>query len=175
MGTKQMRTNAVDSKMATKFNTSLGAYWIALLRIITGWWLLHAGLGKLLTDGLSYSYGPIFMKGLEGTSVGPLAVWMGENLAFLIEPGVPILQILIGLGLIFGVLTRLAAVGGVFFMTFFWIGGDFGHGIVTGELLGLLLFTALIVFAAGRHYGLAPYIESTDFVENNPRLRYLLG
>jgi len=33
----------------------------------------------------------------------------------------------------------------------------------------------MIVFATGRYYGLDAIIERTSFVQNHPRLRYLLG
>jgi thiosulfate dehydrogenase [quinone] large subunit len=110
------------------------------------------------------------------TVVGPLAVWMGNNLAWLIKPGVPLFETLIGIALLFGVLTRLASFGGAFFMTLFWVGNaGFAHGVVNSDLMGLLLFLTMIVFAAGRYYGLDALIERTAPVENNPRLKYLLG
>jgi thiosulfate dehydrogenase [quinone] large subunit len=89
---------------------------------------------------------------------------------------VPLGETLIGLGLLFGVLVRLASVFGAFFMTLFWVGNaSFGHGLVNGDLMGLLLFGTMIVFATGRYYGLDAIIERTKFVKNRPRLRYLLG
>jgi len=113
---------------------------------------------------------------MTGTALGPIPVWMGENLAWLIEPGVPLFEMLIGLGIMFGVLTRLAAFGGAVFMTLFWVGNaGFGHGLVNSDLFGLLLFLTMGVLAAGRYYGLNAYIERTDIVERHPRLRYLLG
>ena len=154
----------------------LAGYWLALLRVITGWWFFHAGVTKLIQDGLSYSYGPMYLQGMEGTALGPLPVWMGNNLGWLIEAMVPLGETLIGLGLLFGVLVRLASVFGAFFMTLFWVGNaGFGHGLVNGDLMGLLLFGTMIVFAAGRYYGLDALIEGTDFVQRYPRLRYLLG
>jgi thiosulfate dehydrogenase [quinone] large subunit len=151
--------------------------WIAFLRVLTGWWFFHAGITKIMTDGFNFAYGPIYLKTeMGGTVLGPLAVWMGNNLAWLIKPGVPLFETLIGLGLMLGVLTRLAAVGGVFFMTMFFVGnGAFSHGMVNSDLMGLLLFLTMIVFAAGRYWGLDAIIEQTKFVKNHPRLRYLLG
>ena len=75
-----------------------------------------------------------------------------------------------------GVLTRLAAFGGVVFMILFWVGNaGFGHGLVNSDLMGLLLFVTLMMLAAGRHYGLDAIIEQTRLVERHPKLRYLLG
>lgn len=151
-------------------------YWFAFLRVVTGWWFFHAGITKLIEDGLNYGYAPMYLEGMSGTSLGPLATWLGTSMAWLVKPGVPLFETLIGLALIFGVLTRLASVGGVFFMALFWVGNaDFVHGVVSGDLMGMLLFMTMIVFATGRYWGLDAYIEQMDFVKQRPRLKYLLG
>lgn len=174
MSTKAANPLAVEFELG--LDRPLTAYWLAILRVVTGWWFFHAGIGKLLQDGLSYGYGPIYMKGMSGTALGPIPVWMGNNLAWLIEPGVPLFETLIGLGLMLGVLTRLASVGGIFFMTLFWVGNaDFGHGLVNGDLMGLMLFATVIVVGAGRYYGVDALLERTNFVKQRPKLRYLLG
>jgi thiosulfate dehydrogenase [quinone] large subunit len=168
--------NPLAEDFEFQLSGGLTAYWIAFLRIVVGWWFFHAGVTKLLTDGLSYTYGPIYLQGMTGTALGSIPVWMGNNLAWLIEPGVPLFETLIGLALIFGALTRLAAFGGAIFMTLFWVGNaGFGHGLVNGDLFGLLLFITMIVLAAGRYYGLDAIIEKTSYVKNRPKLRYLLG
>ncbi|KOX96329.1 MULTISPECIES: DoxX family protein [Halorubrum] len=151
-------------------------YWIAFLRVVTGWWFFHAGVTKIITDGFAYSYGPAYMQQMSGTVLGGIPVWMGNNLAWLIEPGVPLFETLIGLALMAGALTRFAAFGGVIFMILFWVGNaGFGHGVVNSDLMGLLLFMTVIVLAAGRYYGLDAIIEDTELVKQNPKLRYLLG
>jgi thiosulfate dehydrogenase [quinone] large subunit len=165
-----------DGEVGFALGGDLQAYWIAFLRVVTGWWFFHAGLTKLLTSGLNFGAAPGYLTGMEGTVLGPLAVWMGNNLAWLVKPGVPLFETLIGLALILGAFTRLASLGGAFFMTLFWVGNaEFGHGVVNGNLMGLLLFLTMIVLAAGRHYGLDALLERTDFVRNRPRLKYLLG
>ena len=152
------------------------AYWIAFLRVVTGWWFFHSGITKVIDSGFSYTYGTSYMQEMTGTALGGIPVWMGNNLAWLIEPGVPLFETLIGLALIFGALTRLAAFGGVIFMVLFWLGNaEFGHGLVNSDLMGLLLFMTVIVLAAGRYYGLDAVIEKLSFVEQHPKLRYLLG
>jgi thiosulfate dehydrogenase [quinone] large subunit len=61
-------------------------------------------------------------------------------------------------------------------MTLFWIGNaGFGHGLVNGDLMGLLLFMTVLVLGAGRYYGLDAIVEKTRFVEQRPKLKYLLG
>lgn len=152
------------------------AYWVAFLRVVTGWWFFHAGVTKLIEDGLAYTYGPMYMQEMTGTALGPIPVWMGNNLAWLIEPGVPLFETLIGLALMAGALTRLAAFGGVIFMVLFWTGNaGFGHGLVNSDFMGLLLFMTVIALAAGRYYGLDAVLERTAFVKRHPKLRYLLG
>jgi len=154
----------------------LAAYWLATLRVLTGWWFFHSGVTKLLQDGLAYSYGPMYLKGMEGTALGPIPVLMGEHLAWLIEPGVPVFETLIGLAIMAGALTRLAAVGGAFFMTLFWVGNaEFGHGLVNGDLMGLLLFVTMGALAAGRYFGLDAVLERTKLVKRHPKLRYIMG
>jgi thiosulfate dehydrogenase [quinone] large subunit len=154
----------------------LTAYWLAALRIIVGWWFFHAGVTKLIDSGLNFSYGVMYMQGMEGTALGPIPVWMGNNLAWLIRPGVPLFETLIGLALIFGVAVRLASFGGAVFMTLFWVGNaGFAHGVVNSDFMGLLLFVTMAVLATGRYYGLDAIIEKTRFVKRHPKLRYLLG
>ena len=172
----QFENGLIGEEATLDLSGGWSQYWIAFLRVITGWWFFHAGVTKLLTDGLNYTFGPRYMETMTGTALGGLPVWMGENLAWLIKPGVPLFETLIGLALIVGVLTRLAAFGGAFFMTLFWVGnGGFAHGLVNSDLMGLLLFMTMIVFAAGRYYGLDALIEKTRFVKRHPRLKYLLG
>jgi thiosulfate dehydrogenase [quinone] large subunit len=174
-----MATKAANP-MAEEFAFDIGGpvakYWVALLRVITGWWFFHSGVTKLIEDGLAYTYGPTYLKGMTGTALGAIPVWMGNNLAWLIEPGVPLFETLIGLAIMAGVLTRLAAFGGAFFMTLFWVGNaDFAHGLVSGDFMGLLLMITMAALAAGRYYGLDAVIERLDLVKAHPKLKYLLG
>ena len=164
---------------ATGFNFQVSGtwatYWVAMLRIITGWWFFHSGLGKLLDSGLSYGYAPMYLEGMSGTTLGPVATFLA-GFPNLMGAMVPLFETLIGLALIAGLLTRLASFGGVVFMSLFWVGNaGFGHGLVNSDLMGLLLFVTMIVLAAGRYYGLDAVIERLDVVEQHPKLRYLLG
>jgi thiosulfate dehydrogenase [quinone] large subunit len=151
------------------------AYWVAMLRVITGWWFFHAGFTKLLDSGLSFGYAAAYLEGMSGTTLGPVATFLA-GYPILVGAMVPLFETLIGLALIAGLLTRLASFGGVMFMSLFWVGNaDFAHALVNGDLMGLLLFVTMIVFAAGRYYGLDASVERLQFVQNNPRLKYLLG
>jgi thiosulfate dehydrogenase [quinone] large subunit len=170
-----------DTKAATGTGFSFevsgpwATYWVAMLRVITGWWFFHAGLTKLLDSGLSYGYAPMYLEGMSGTTLGPVATFLA-GFPDLMGAMVPLFETLIGLALIAGLLTRLASFGGVIFMSLFWVGNaGFGHGVVNGDLMGLLLFVTMIALAAGRYYGLDAFVEKMSFVQNNPRLKYLLG
>lgn len=168
--------NPLSEEFELELSGALTGYWLAFLRIVTGWWFFHAGVTKLIEDGLSYGYAPMYLQGMEGTALGVLPVWMGNNLGWLLEAMVPLGETLIGLGLMVGALVRLASVFGVMFMTLFWVGNaGFGHGLVNSDLMGLLLFVTMIVLATGRYYGLDGILEGTKFVKDRPKLRYLLG
>ncbi|WP_267639855.1 DoxX family protein [Haloarchaeobius amylolyticus] len=152
------------------------AYWFALLRVITGWWFFHAGVTKLIDSGLNFSYAPAYLEGMTGTALGPIPVLMAEYFGWALPALVPLGETLIGLGLMVGALVRLASFFGVFFMVLFWVGNaGFGHGLVNGDLMGLLLFATMMVVGAGRYFGLDAIIEKTRFVKQRPKLRYLLG
>ncbi len=169
-------TNPLAADFGFDIGGPLAAYWIAFLRVVTGWWFFHAGVTKLIESGLNFTYGPMYLKGMTGTALGPIPVWMGNNLAPVIEAGVPLGETLIGIGLMVGAMVRLAALAGGFFMTLFWVGNaGFGHGLVNSDLMGLLLFGTMIVLGAGRYYGLDALLEKTRLVEAYPKLRYLLG
>lgn len=168
--------NPLEGEFGFEPSGPLTAYWLGLLRLVVGWWFFHAGITKLVEDGLAFGYAPIYLKGMEGTVLGPIAVFMGTTLGPLMQALVPLMETLIGLAVMAGVLTRLAAFGGAAFMTFFWVGNaGFAHGLVNGDLFGLLLFVTLIIVGAGRYFGLAPVIEDLKFVKQRPKLKYLLG
>jgi len=151
-------------------------FWIAFLRVVVGWWFFHAGVTKLIESGLNYTYGPAYLSEMGGTVLGPLAVWMGTAIPWFIAAIVPLAETLIGLALVAGVAVRLASAGGAVFMAFFWVGNaEFGHGVVNGDLMGLLLFVTLMVLGAGRYYGLDAILERAELVQQYPRLGYLLG
>jgi thiosulfate dehydrogenase [quinone] large subunit len=176
MATTNIGESAFGTDTSFELSGPWATYWIGMLRVITGWWFFHAGFTKLITDGLNYSYGPMYLQGMGDTVVGPLATWLGYNAGWFVAAMVPLGETLIGLGLMFGVLVRLASFFGAFFMTLFWVGNaGFAHGVVNGDFMGLLLFVTMIVLGAGRYYGLDAYLERTKFVKQRPTLKYLLG
>ncbi|WP_225336306.1 DoxX family membrane protein [Halomicrobium urmianum] len=132
------------------------------MQLAVGWWFLRAGLDKFLAWPFDASW---FVGGATaGTSLGPVVTpFAGDaGLAF-VNIMVPLGQTLIGLGLVLGALTRLAAFFGAFLMSFFYfINGETGgwaHGVVTGELLGLLIFAMIATLGAGRVLGIDAYFH----------------
>jgi len=154
------------------------AYWLVVMRLIVGWWFLHAGLDKFLAWPFDASW---FVGGAAAqTTLGPVVTLFADGtlLAFT-NIMVPLGQVLIGLGLILGALTRLAAFFGAFLMVFFYfINGETGgwaHGVITGDLLGLLIFAMIATLGAGRVLGVDAYLAETAFVTDHPRLRHIIG
>ena len=47
--------------------------------------------------------------------------------------------------------------------------------MITGDLLGLLIFAMIATLGAGRVLGVDSYLARTEFVKNHPRLRYVIG
>ncbi|WP_311170787.1 DoxX family membrane protein [Halobellus ordinarius] len=180
--TETTRTAATETTLGDVLDFDLGGtlagYWLAVLRVITGYWFLHAGFTKF-----SFVAGePFDASGylLQGTTASPIhglfatvasTPWLMEftNLA------IPAGEFLIGLGLVVGALVRLASFFGVVLMTFFYLGNaDWAHGLVNGDLMGLLLFVTLATLGAGRVLGLDAYIEQLD-IGNSKLAKFLLG
>lgn len=174
-------TAAVDTRLfgrdvSYRFDAPWGAYWMVFLRVIAGWWFLNAGLGKVMESGLLYDTTGWLQFGTQGTIVYPVTSWFAANAAVIPNFMVPWGQVAIGLGLLLGCMTRLAAANGAILAFFFYFGNaGWSHGFVTSELLGMMVFLTIAVLGAGRVLGLDGYLETTALVERHPRLRYLMG
>ena len=94
---------------------------------------------------------------------------------------VPWGEFLIGIALLVGALTRLAAFFGAFMTVLFYFGNwEVQHGLVNGGFAYVLVFLAVAAFGAGRLLGLDALIERHDvngekLLERYPELRYVLG
>ncbi|WP_375137270.1 MULTISPECIES: DoxX family protein [Halostella] len=157
---------------------SVAGYVTVLVRLVVGYWFLHAGWGKFgFVAGEPFDAGG-YLANADGSPIAGLFALVAETpwLLELTNVMIPVGEFLIGLGLILGAFTRLAAFFGGVLMTLFYLGNaDWAHGYVNGDLLGLLLFVVVGVFAAGRLLGVDAYLEETEFVKQRPKLRYLLG
>jgi thiosulfate dehydrogenase [quinone] large subunit len=154
------------------------AYWLVMMRVVGGWWMLHAGLDKIWAWPFDASW---FVGGqAAGTSLGPFVTLFDSGVLLdVVNVAIPLGQTAIGLGLILGAFTRTAAFfGAVLLMFFFFINGETGawaHGVVTAELLGIVVYGTIISLGAGRVLGVDAYLAETDLVQSNPRLQYLVG
>lgn len=172
----QIDTRLFGRNVAYEIDGPWASYWLVLLRVIAGWWLLGAGLSKVVEQGLVYDTQGWLLYGTEGTIIYPITEWFAMNAVIVPNVMVPWGQIAIGLGLILGCLTRLAAANGAILLFFFYFGGaGWTHGFVTGELLGILVYLTIIIYGAGRVWGIDAVLERTRFVRNRPWMRYLMG
>ncbi|MFC6826050.1 DoxX family protein [Halopelagius fulvigenes] len=161
---------------------SLSAWFVLALRLMMGVAFTWAGATKIIEGFSSQGY-------LVGATVGngspaaDLFVAMGNTpwfVAFL-DVAVPWGELFIGLGLIVGLLTRLAAFWGAFMMFMFYLGNwDIAHGVINGDFAYMLVFLAVAAFGAGRILGLDAIVENYDvggqtLVEKYPALDYILG
>jgi thiosulfate dehydrogenase [quinone] large subunit len=172
MSTVELDTRLLGSDVNLELSGAWASYWVAFLRLLTGYWFLHAGLTKLMEW-------PFSAQGYMAHATGvlaPIEHWFAANAVWLPNVMVPVGEFLIGLGLIVGCLTRLAAFNGALLMAFFYFTNHgWAHGMVNGDLMGLLLFVTVAVFGAGRVWGVDQYLERTDWAQNSRIAPYLLG
>jgi thiosulfate dehydrogenase [quinone] large subunit len=171
---QQLRTTVLGRDGTLELSGKLTGYWIVFLRLLVGGWFLHEGLNKYATPG-AFSAGWFLEK--TGTIVSPvLNALAGGTTETIITLAIPAGELLIGVGLVLGALTRTAALFGSVMMFFFYFGGEhWRRSLVNGELLGFVLFVTIIIVGAGRIWGIDAHLESTELVHDHPWLRYLLG
>lgn len=171
-------TSRFDADAAVRPARSWRRYWLVVVRVVTGWWFLHAGASKLLAWPFDAGW---FVGGAaRGTILAPvLAPFSDGVLLAFTNAAVPVGEVLIGLGLLLGCLTRVAAWFGGFLLSILYVvngqSGGWAESIVTAELLGILLVGTIAVFGAGRIYGVDGRLRESRVVRTSPRLRYLLG
>lgn len=171
---QRLQTAVLGREYTLTLSGKLTGYWIVFLRLLVGWWFLHEGLNKYANPD-PFRAGWFLEK--TGTIVSPIFnAFAGGTTEVAVNLLIPLGEILIGLGLILGAMTRTASFFGAFMMFFFYFGSEqWRRGFVNGQLMGLILFVTIIVFGAGRIWGIDAYIEKTAFVRAHPWVRYLLG
>ncbi|MFC4541335.1 DoxX family protein [Halosolutus amylolyticus] len=178
----QLRSTVAGLTASGKVHT-LSVWFILALRLMMGIAFFQSGIDKVLSG--EFSAGGYLTGAVpgNGSPAADLFVAMGNTPWFVdfVNVAVPWGEVFIGLGLIFGVLTRLAAFWGAFMMLLFYLGNwDVAHGYINGDFAYMLVFLSVAAFGAGRILGLDAYIEQYEvdgrpLVERYPWTRYVLG
>jgi uncharacterized membrane protein YphA (DoxX/SURF4 family) len=172
---------------------------LTLIRILIGWQFLYEGLIKIFNP--AWTARPF----LEGSRwiFGDLFRWLisGDTGMWLVDAANAYGLTLIGLALILGIFTRLAAWGGVALLMMYYIAyppfGGFSYGspsegsylIVNKNMIELFVLVMLALTDSGKFYGLdglrkrknadpevrKETIEETETVEPNSRRELLKG
>ncbi|MDZ7702056.1 MAG: DoxX family protein [Halobacteriales archaeon] len=162
---------------------SLSAWFVLALRLMMGYAFFHAGWTKIVAAEPFGASGYLLHAIPEASPLYGTFQWMGSTAWFadFLAIAVPYGELLIGLGLLFGVLTRLAAFFGAFMMLMFYFSNwSVEHGLINGDFAYMLVFLAVAAFGAGRIIGLDPVIERYELrgeplIERYPALDYILG
>ncbi len=182
---------ANDSEHKTLTKTLFGkdlksgkAWSIFALRLALGFMFLYGGYEKIETE-LS---GGLATKGFLSHVAGPFAgvfTSMSGNLAveYLLVYG----ELLIGISLIFGIVTRVGGVSGALLsallylstlpaMTAGFAGSYFDflltkNALVSQYVIYILLFVAFVFLVPGRFLGVDGFLQNMSFVERRPILR----
>jgi thiosulfate dehydrogenase [quinone] large subunit len=162
---------------------SLSAWFVLALRLMMGYAFLYAGWSKLAASEPFSAQGYLLGAVPDASPLVGLYTAMGQTPWFVefVDVAVPWGQVLIGLGLLVGALTRLAAFWGAFMMVLFYFGNwEVTHGLINGDFAYMLVFLAVAAFGAGRILGLDAIVERYEvggqpLVERYPKLRYILG
>ncbi|KAB1197808.1 MULTISPECIES: DoxX family protein [Haloferax] len=167
----------MGNRLEFDYSENATGYVLVLTRLITGYWFLHAGIGKYMAAEPFDAAGWL-VNATGGSPIHGFLAWAGQTPWMLEFTNImiPLGEALIGFALLVGVLTRLAAFFGGVLMAFFYLGNAaWSHGMVNGDLFGLMMFVIVGTLAAGRILGLDTYIEEMEFVKQRPKLKYLLG
>jgi len=146
-----------------------------LLRVAMGWIFVWSGFDKLLGDWTSAGF-------LVNTTKGPLEGWfvdLGTNSAAVdVIDGLVIWgQILIGITLILGVVTRFSLfwAGAMMFMFYIAQFPPAHNPFLDEHIVYIGVFLLLGAMGAGRILGLDALMEKLPFVRRIPGAEYLLG
>jgi thiosulfate dehydrogenase [quinone] large subunit len=161
---------------------SLSAWFVLALRLVIGFAFLYSGVDKLIGGFAAQGY-LLNVAGANGNPLQGLFLWMGQTPWFVasVEVAVPWGETAIGLGIIVGLLTRLAAFFGALMMLLFYFGNwDIAHGPINSDFMYMLVFLSIAAFGAGRILGLDAFVEQYEvdgrpLIEQYPVLEYVLG
>ena len=153
----------------------ISRYGVALLRVVVGVIFIWAGVGKMFNDGAPGAWtAKSFLKFATNGTLGwpfvngtpdPKTIynpthdfWVSlANNDNLVVSG----EVLIGVALILGIVTRFAGVMGALMMAFFFLAGwSFSNGIVEEHATYGVVLLAIAGMGAGNYYGLDRVLSS---------------
>ena len=120
------------------------------------------GFYETITGGQAMVFGP------DGVPAGgaPVATWV--DWVYMLS------MLLIGLGLVTGVMTRLAAIGGIVWMTIFYTATAIWpehNPFIDDHVVYAVVLAGIAYVGAGRYYGLGEYWERLPLVKRFPILK----
>lgn len=144
--------------------TGKQAWLLSILRVLIGWHLLYEGIVKLWNPGWSSGGYLMDSKGPFAELFYSLAANPGtlDVIDFLNVWGL----ILVGLGLILGLFTRIALIGGIFLLSLYYLShppiigvkyalpSEGSYLLVNKNLIEICAMALLLVFPTGRMFGL---------------------
>jgi thiosulfate dehydrogenase [quinone] large subunit len=187
---RQPAVKVVENPEAVK-----GARFWGVLRIAMGWTFLWAFLDKAFALGFATGrnpetgaidfFGPdawinggsptdgflqfgVHTKGFFADMYGAL---VGQTW---VEWGYMLSMLLIGLALIFGIGTRLAAIGGIVWMAMFYTAGAIwpeNNPFLDDHVVYAIVLAGIAYVGAGRYVGLGRWWERTELVRRFPVLK----
>jgi len=159
-----------------------GKNWsIFFARIALGFLFLWGGYQKILTQlgGKSATAGFLSGPSVAGSPLVGVFNAMSGNIV--VESLVVYGELLIGVALLFGIATRIGSFSGALMMLLFtialWPIADTAgaNPIVDFRVIYAMMFVMLFMLTPGRFLGVDGFLEKTKFVQNHPRLKWLLG
>jgi thiosulfate dehydrogenase [quinone] large subunit len=180
-------------------NLTKSEFSFLLMRLVAGTLMFFAGIEKVLyttwgghTSGWSAGF---YLSNIAGG--GAFNSWFQSLAGSQVVNDLVIWgEVLIGLGLLIGFLTRLAAYSGIVMNGLFWISqymassrtstgalavnaGPWGNGWANGPLnnnfLLIVMYIIIILVGAGVKWGLDRYVHDLEFVKNNSWLKVIFG
>ncbi|KTG18796.1 DoxX family protein [Haloferax profundi] len=158
----------------------LSVWFVLALRVVMGIAFAVSGVENIGSGFDARNY-LLYSVVENGSPVADLFVVLGGNDLFVqfVNVVVPWGELFIGLALVFGVATRLAAFSGAVMMALFYLGNwNIENGVV--NLTYMVVLLAIAAFGAGRILGLDLFVEryrvgGVPLVERYPALDYVLG
>lgn len=181
METRTLETEILGRSVEFDYAEHWVGYSILAMRIGMGWIMLQGGLTKIFDPSWTAA------RYLNNVPAGnPLtSVWSAMAGVPMVDQLVVWGLVLTGIGLMAGALFRWSAFWAAVMNALFWAssleggimqGLPVAHGwVVDSHIVYIALLLGLGAFGAGRLVGVDEYLEEIEFVENHPKLKYLLG